>query len=150
MRIAASLKDEIHYQSNNIYWRSHFMKMNKSILRAIGLVSDRAFRRSFVIELHKYLKENMPQYQFGECPWACGYDHFNSPSSKLYKHFINFCKLEGIDWFLAHTIFRAKYGEFYCDCDYLYNLKVTDDEVVVSYEESSSIVEFVENQSQSY
>ena len=107
------------------------MKRKESIHRATGLVSNREFRKSFVTELHAYLKDNMPQLETGERPWACGYDLFDISYRKLYKHFINFCKLQGMDWFLAHTIFRAKYGELYCDCDYLYNLKVTDNDVEV-------------------
>ena len=111
------------------------MKRKDRIYKAIELVSDRKFRKSFVVELHEYLKANMPHLDTGELPWACGYDLFDSPFNKLHRHFINFCKLQGVDWLFAHTIFRATYGELYCDCDYLYNLRVTDNDVEVIEEQ---------------
>ncbi len=111
------------------------MKRKESTYKAIRLAGEREFRKSFVTDLHKYLKDNMPQLEEGERPWACGYDLFDSPFNKLHKHFIDFCKLQEVDWLFAHTIFRAKYGELYCDCDYLYNLRVTYDDVEVIEEQ---------------
>jgi hypothetical protein len=63
------------------------MKRKDRIYKAIELVSDRKLRKSFVMELHEYLKVYMPQLETGDCPWACGYDLFDSPFHKLHKHF---------------------------------------------------------------
>ncbi|GEM_PF-1129471 len=112
------------------------MKKRERINKATALVSDRLFMKIFVTELHKYLKANMPQTETGERRWTCGYNHIDDSPRKLFRNFITFCKRWGVDWFFAHTIFRAKYGELYCDCDYLNNLKVTDDGVEVIEEQS--------------
>ena len=104
------------------------MKREKCLDKAKRLDYDKQFRISFVTDLQIYLKENMSQTEIDEQQWACGFlpdDSF----SKILRHFKIFCKHQGVEWGLAYTLFLVKYGSLHCDRDYLYNLKVTDDDV---------------------
>ena len=77
---------------------------------------DDEFRKSFLEGLHTYLKSHMIR---SRKRWTCGCDRMDDPAHKIYSHFIGFCNTRDIEWTTAHQIFREKYGEFYCDCDYL-------------------------------
>lgn len=100
------------------------METKDSIREAIELAEDSDFRRSFLIELHKYLKTKLPENIVGEYPHACSFDR--SCDRDPYKHFTGFCRLQGVDPYVAHSMLRLIYAEMLCDCEYLHFLKVTE------------------------
>ncbi len=97
-----------------------------SIDEAIKLAEDGDFRRSFLIKLHKYLKDELPENQVDGYPEACSFNR--SGDCDCYKHFSSFCRLQGMHPFVAREMLRLIYGRFDCDCDYLHYLKVTDED----------------------
>jgi len=97
-----------------------------SIDEAIKLAEDGEFRRSFLIKLHKYLKSKLPENQVDEYPKACSFNR--SCDCDCYEHFSIFCRLEGMHPYVAHSMLRLKYRHFNCDCDYLHDLKVTEED----------------------
>ena len=92
------------------------MKDTDRVKNAQRLAVDGKLRKSFFEGLHAYLKSHMPQSGKG---WTCGCDRMDDPAHKIYRHFIGFCNTRDIEWRTAHQIFREKYGELYCDFDYL-------------------------------
>jgi len=65
-----------------------------SINEAILLVEDGNFKRSFLIELHKYLKDKLPDNQVDEYPQVCSFNR-SCDRCDPYKHFYKFCSLHG-------------------------------------------------------
>ena len=105
------------------------MKNTKRIKNAERLGFDGEFRKVFLEGLHAYLRSHMISWGHG---WTCGCDRMNDSSHKIYRHFIGFCKTQDIEWRTAHQIFREKYGEFSCDCDYLEFEELTDKTVCLN------------------
>lgn len=100
------------------------METTNSIKGALELAEFGDFRRSFLIALHKHLKTKMPGNKVDECPHEC---RCGRPSGlDPYRHFSGFCRLQGLDPYVAHSIFRIIYAEMRCDCQYLHYLKVTE------------------------
>jgi hypothetical protein len=87
----------------------------------------RRIQKKFLIELHKYLKSKLPHNKVDEYPRACIFDHFNESEYYRYKHFSDFCKLQRVDPYVAHRLLLIQHGDLYCDCDYLHNMKITED-----------------------
>ena len=105
----------------------HDMNTIISINEATLLAEDGDFRRSFLIELHKYLKDKLPENQVDEYPKACSFNRSCDCCDSL-KHFYGFCRLQGMHPHVAHEMLRLKYGNFSCDYEYLHYLKVTDED----------------------
>jgi hypothetical protein len=98
-----------------------------SINEAIQLAEDGDFRRSFLIELHKYLKDKLPENQVDEYPKECSFDG-SCTRCDSYKHFDKFCMLQGMHPYVAHSMLRLKYGDIGCDWEYFQYLKVTEED----------------------
>jgi len=98
-----------------------------SINEATLLAEDGDFRRSFLIELHKYLKDKLPENEVDEYPKACSFSRSCDCCDSL-EHFYRFCRLQGMHPHVAHEMLRLKYGNFSCDYEYLHYLKVTEED----------------------
>ena len=101
------------------------MKTKDSIIEAIGLAEDGESRRSFLIELHKYLKSRMLRNQVDEYPKVCSFNR-SCDRCDSHKYFSEFCRLQGVDPYVAHSMLRLIYAEMFCDCEYLHFLKVAE------------------------
>ena len=99
-----------------------------SINEAILLLEDGEFRRSFLIEFHKYLKDKLSKDQVNEDPKVCSFDR-SCTRCNSFKHFDKFCMSRGMHPDVAHGMLRLMYGECMgCDWDYFQNLKATEED----------------------
>ncbi len=106
------------------------MNSDNGFYNAKRLDFDRQYRKSFVTDLQKYLKENMSQAEIDEQMQTSDYDLIEESFYEKFRHSINFCNIQKVNYLAALIFFfPPTYGSLYCDSHYLYNLKVTDDDV---------------------
>ena len=94
------------------------------INEATLLAEDGDFRRSFLIELHKYLKDKLPENEVYEYP-KIG----SSCVGCNELHFETFCISRSMHPTVARELLCLMYGNnFSCDWDYFEYLKVTEED----------------------
>ena len=99
-----------------------------SINEATLLAEDGDFRRSFLIELHKYLKDQLPKNRADEYPKTCTFASSCTRCASL-NHFETFCMSREVQPDVARHLFRLMYGGgMGCDWDYFLDLKVTEED----------------------
>jgi len=100
------------------------MYTNVGIYETFLLLEDGKFRRSFLIELHKYLKDKLPKNLVDKYP-----NIGSSCVSFNELHFETFCISRNMHPTVARELLCLMYGNnFSCDWDYFEYLKVTEED----------------------
>ena len=104
------------------------MYTNVGIYETFLLLEDGEFRRSFLIELHKYLKDKLPKDRVDAYPKGCNIGSSSGCRNDMI-HFETFCISRSMHPLVARELLRLIYGPFMnCDCEYFLDLKVTEED----------------------
>jgi len=104
------------------------MDISSSINEAFWLFEDDEFRRSFLFELHQYLKDQLPKNRADEYPKTCTFASSCTHCACI-NHFETFCISREVQPDVARHLFRLMYGpSIDCDWEYFQQLKVTEED----------------------